>query len=580
MAFENQKEGDVSKTEQLEIADDVVGITPADIDYSEDFKWDFEIIANLAACVFTYFSAILSTIIPASGIGFVIHSFPAEASDGIWIIAAFTVSSTVIQSFDGALSDRLGRKGPFLAGQLISFAGTLISGRATSMRMVIGGQVLTGIGATLGFLAIPLIQEIVPRNQRAKTLAYCTIFPGLAASTGGIISGAFINSQAGGEFQGWRGGYYLLAGCFAISALLIIIFYHPAPRPNPENQSMTRRILEIDWTGVGLIAVGLTLFLFGLQSADNPDPWVSARVLSCVILGAVTLGVYVWWEWKGTSTGILNHRLFSHRNFGVTMILCFVGGMVLFGGQTFLPQQIIYLFTDDAVLTGVWALPFGLGSVTGSVLGALLLQKVKEAKGIVIGTFAALILAAGLMVIIRPGISFAAWFFPAAIMGVAIGAQTSVLQIIVTLAAPDDLIAMSASVSNSMRGLGGSIGVVIFNQVFNSRVRVNLPRYIAEMAIEQGLSPESAPELVTALLSYDAEALSAVPGITPDIIAAAQQGLRLGYSESFKYVWYTLIPFAAVCLGLSFLLHPIKPQLTGKVAAEVRHNHHLKLSRR
>lgn len=541
---------------------------PSSNESDPSFYWDVEIILNLLACFLTFFTSVLATLVPSGAIGFIVRSFPDEASSSIWISAAFTVTSCTVQAFCGDLSDKLGRKAPLLAGMLLGIAGMLLGGRASSLNMVIAGQVLSGAGATLGFLCVPIFQEIVPKEKRPMIMSVSGVFAGTAYSTGSIISGAFIKGEVGGPNNGWRCGFYLCACCYAIAFVLLAIFYHPGPRSNPEGLPMSSLLWQIDWLGVFLVAAGLSIFLVGLQSGGNPIPWISARVLACVIVGVGTLIMFCLWEWKGNKNGILTHELFGHRNFAVTLAISFVGGMVLFGGQTFLPQEIIYLFTDDAVLTGVWAIPFNTGTVLGSIAGGVWLSHSKEAKPIVICTFVLLTLGAGLMLVVKPGINFAGWFFPTGIMGVAVGIQTTVLQVVVTLCTPDHLIAAAVSIQAAARSLGGSIVVVIFSQIFNSKAKTLVPKEIMKSAIQAGLPQSSAEALVTA--TQNGQDISGIPGITPDVLAIVTAAVRSGYSASFKFVWYALIPFAVVGMGISFLLQSTDGQMTKVVASAVK----------
>ncbi|KAH7383432.1 major facilitator superfamily domain-containing protein [Cadophora sp. MPI-SDFR-AT-0126] len=562
----------VEDTEHRETASDKVLDSPTISDEEDlNFKWTFDVITTIIACTATYFAAIFATVAPSGAIAFIILSFPEEAENDIWIAAATTVTGCVLQAFCGDLSDQLGRKTPILAGMILGVTGTILAGRAASLTMVIGGQVLSGIGLTLGYLCVPLLQEIVPKDKRPTVMAISGAFAGIAYSTGNVISGAFINADVGGPNEGWRCAFYVSAALYALGFILIAIFYHPSPRPNPENLSIAKRLAKIDWIGVFLIAAGLSIFLVGLQSGGNPTPWVSARVIACMVIGFILFVTFCTWEWRGTSNGIMAHSLFGHCNFAVILALCFVGGMTLFGGQAFLPQEVIYLFTSDALLTGVWGLPFNMGTVVGGIIGGIWFAITKEAKPIIIFTFAFLILGNCLMLIVKPHVQFAAWFFPSGIMGVAVGIQTTVLLVAVTLCTPDHLIAAATSLSQSVRGLGGSIGVVIFSQIFTSKVKVLVPGEIAKRTIEAGLPISSVESLVGAIMLNNPVLTEHVPGITPQILSAAREALRDGYSNSFKYVWYSLIPFAVASIGLSFLLRSTKAQMTNTVAASIEH---------
>ncbi|KAJ5239848.1 hypothetical protein N7468_004467 [Penicillium chermesinum] len=536
----------------------------------ESFTWDLDIWLNLTALWGCYLTSTYSLAIPNSSISFISAAFPEEAGISIWIASSVTIANCVIQAFLGDLSDHFGRKWPLLLGMALIFAGSMIAGRADSMGMVIGGQVLNGIGLTCGFLAIPLSAEIVPKDQRARVQALSGIFAGLAYISGPIIAGAFIKYNVGGDGEGWRAPFYFLAGLSGLTFILIVVFYHPAPRPNPENLSPMTRFLKIDWIGVFLAAAGLTLFLVGIESGDNPTPWVSGRVLACIIVGGVCMIVFCLWEWLAVSDGIVAHSLFTDANYPICLVLNFVGGIVMFGGQAFLPQEITALFTSDAIMTGVWNIPFNAMTIGGAMASAVVLGITKEAK---MDAFVMLLVGTCLMLVMKPHINYAAWFFPTALLGTAVGIMTSLLIIVVSICTPNHLIASAVSVAAAARALGGSIGTVIFSQIFASKIKSFLPEEVADEALKAGLPQSSLPAFLQALSTKQESALMAVRGVTPTILAAAERGVGNAYAHAFKFVWYSLIPFSVVSLGLSFWLRSTRPQLTQQVAAQVEHKH-------
>ncbi|KAL4981914.1 major facilitator superfamily domain-containing protein [Aspergillus falconensis] len=540
----------------------------------EIFKWDLDIWLNLIALWGCFFTSTWLLVVPNSTISFIAAAFPEDASISIWIASSVTIGNCVIQAFLGDVSDHFGRKWPLLVGMALGLAGSMIAGRADSMGMVIGGQVLNGIGLTCGYLAIPLSAEIVPKDQRARVQAISGVFAGVAYIVGPVVAGAFIKHNVGGNGEGWRVPFYLSAGLSGLTFILVASFYHPAPRPNPDKLSVMTRIFKIDWIGVFLATAGITLFLVGLESGGNPTPWVPGRVLACILVGGFCMVGFGLWEWLATKNGIVAHSLFTDATYPICLVLNFVSGIVLFGGQAFLPQEIATLFTSDAVMTGVWNIPFNAMTIGGGILSAIILGPTKEAKWTVVAAFVMLLAGNCLMLVVKPHINYAAWFFPTALMGTAVGIQTSLLIVVVGICTPNHLIAEAISVAAAARALGCSIGTVIFSQIFASKIEDFLPEEVAKEAIKAGLPQTSIPSFLQALLARQESALMAVPGVTPAIIAAGENGAAKAYAHGFKFVWYSLIPFAVISLGLSFGLRSTRAHLNRQVAAQVEHKHH------
>ncbi|KAL5048548.1 hypothetical protein BDW71DRAFT_195854 [Aspergillus fruticulosus] len=515
----------------------------------EIFKWDLDIWLNLIALWGCFCTSTRLLVVPNSTISFIAAAFPEDASISIWIASSVTIGNCIIQAFLGDVSDHFGRKWPLLVGMALGLAGSMIAGRADSMGMVIGGQVLNGIGLTYGYLAIPLSAEIVPKDQRARVQAISGVFAGVAYIVGPVVAGAFIKHNVGGNGEGWRVPFYLSAGLSGLTFILVASFYHPAARPNPDKLSVMTRIFKIDWIGVFLATAGITLFLVGLESGGNPTPWVSGRVLACILVGGFCMVSFGLWEWLATKNGIVAHSLFTDANYPIYLVLNFVSGIVLFGGQAFLPQEIATLFTSDAVMTGVWNIPFNAMTIGGGILSAIILGLTKEAKWTVVAAFVMLLAGNCLML-------------------------TSLLIVVVGICTPNHLIAAAISVAAAARALGGSIGTVIFSQIFASKIEDFLPEEVAKEAIKAGLPQTSIPSFLQALLARQESALMVVPGVTPAIIAAGENGAAKAYAHGFNFVWYSLIPFAVISLGLSFGLRSTRAHLNRQVAAQVEHKHH------
>lgn len=101
-----------------------------------------------------------------SVIAFIVRDL-GEASISGWIIQGPLLMQSVLSPIVGRLSDVLDRKYLASVPPLIAFVGAVISAKATSMSMLIGGGVL--IGTTLSTIAIvqAIPSEILPLKYRA-----------------------------------------------------------------------------------------------------------------------------------------------------------------------------------------------------------------------------------------------------------------------------------------------------------------------------------------------------------------------------------------------------------------------------
>lgn len=552
--------------------------------YSNDeeptnFSWDYDVITNLSALYSCYFASAWAMGVPSSSLAYIMMEYPMYGyTTTTWIAAAPSLVLCVLSIFLGDMSDILGRRWFLLAGMASGVVGMLLGGLATSVNMIIAGQVLNGIGLTLGFLSTPLLAEMVPKRWRGPIISGGTLLAGLVGIGGQLSQAAFMKYAIGGLHKGWRIGFYIGAVWFFLALFMTTIFYHPGPRPNPEGRSVPALLSKIDWLGVFLGTAGLLLFLLGLQYGGNPYPWTSARVLAMMIIGLLAIFALVVWECKGVKEGLFPRALFEHRNFGIGLVLNFIEGMVIFSSQAFTTQILANFVTEDLVLTGVYNVPSNVSTAIGAVIAGAVAIKTKESKWVALCGVLCLGSGACMLAIMRPGINLAAWFVPTILMGLGIGGLGTIIPVITTLCTPNRYIATAVSIGTSLRGLGGSVGLVIFTQIFTSKITKFMPTEIAKATIAAGLPPSSLPDLLMALGSGDSAAIQQVPGVTPQIMYAMSVGMKEAYAQSFRFIWFSLIPFVVLTLAGCVCLKSTKKQMTLQVASAVdnRHGQHNK----
>lgn len=161
---------------------------------------------------------------------------------------------------------------------------------------------------------------------------------------------------------------WIQVGLWAFTALGIFVGYRPLKRVSPvAHASLGQKIKALDLPGMALVrealtitltafnvlthspsfllctlssqlCAGLTLLLVGLNLGGNPRPWSSGPVVGCIVAGCVALVMFGLYEWKGTSRGFLDHRLWN-RNFSILVAMMFVDGVMAFAIVVYYPQM-------------------------------------------------------------------------------------------------------------------------------------------------------------------------------------------------------------------------------------------------
>lgn len=452
--------------------------------------------------------------------------------------------------------------------------GNVITGTASSFGAAVGGQAVAGAALVFAYLPAPLTQEMVPKLQRPIVSGIGGTLVGAGFIIAPVVEGVLIERAYGGANEGWRVGYYIVTGMYAVALVGILLFYTPAPRPNPMGTSKLRRLLKIDWPGVLLLAAGISLFLVGISGGGTVFPWNSATTIALTVVGAACLVGLGVWNWIGTKEGLFLHCLFEQRNFKLSMIVRGIGSFAQIGCQAYIPQLIVLVFTNNGIKQAVLYLPFTVALIIGSFCSGLGVRFTREVRWLAILSMCLIALGGGLLSIVKPGINFAGWFFPTALVGFGIGVEAQIMYLLAGFCTPDHLIATALMTTSLSGTFCGAVGIVVFGAIFNAKLKTALPDRIAAAVVEAGFPAKNLATLLEAFATQSPAAIEAVPGVTPAILEALNQAAKSAYAYSFHNVWYALMAFAIATAGISFFITSTRHQLTDAVAAPVSRSHH------
>lgn len=162
---------------------------------------------------------------------------------------------------------------------------------------------------------------------------------------GVLGAGGVTNAHA----SGWRDIFWMQAAFHLASALGLLCFYHPAPRPARSRLSLKALVWACDPVGSALFVASAALLLLALDWAGGSFPWSDAHVAAPLSVGCVLLvafGLYgavyrgglgnTWAdgfdaEWKGRADGLVAHVFFKGSpNFALSVFAFAVEGHVDF----------------------------------------------------------------------------------------------------------------------------------------------------------------------------------------------------------------------------------------------------------
>lgn len=115
---------------------------------------------------------------------------------------------------------------------------------------------------------------------------------------------------------------------------------------------------------------------------------------------------------------------------------------------------------------------------------------------------------------------------------------------------------------------GSNIYIIV--SILTNEVSSNLPKYVSPAVTSAGLPASSLPALFAGLTAGN---LTAVPGITPAIATIAGAQTTRAYTDAFKIVFYTTIPFGVLLFVAACFVPDVEKYLTSNVARRLQGTH-------
>lgn len=125
-----------------------------------------------------------------------------------------------------------------------------------------------------------------------------------------------------------------------------------------------------------------------------------------------------------------------------------------------------------------------------------------------------------------------------AVGGVGFSAPLVLLNMVVQLSAPPELIASVTALVASARALAGSFGSAVVVAIQSNKFAARMPELVAPAALQAGLPESSLASLISTMFVSPA-AITAIEGVTPQVVAAVLPPYYQATTFAYSFVWYS-----------------------------------------
>ncbi|MGH2512796.1 MAG: DHA2 family efflux MFS transporter permease subunit [Candidatus Limnocylindrales bacterium] len=365
------------------------------------------------------------------------------ATQGIdWVVTAYLLALGVVQPTTGWLADRMGRKNVFLTSVGLFTFGSILSGLAPSLTLLVAARIIQGLGGGAIFpVGMAMMYEQFPRSRRGMALGIWSVGLTVAPAVGPVLGGLIVTQWD------WRWLFFINV---PIGLVGLLVGARVLPRTGFKD------IRPFDGRGVGLVAIALGAGLFALSEA-NTWGWTAPSTLLLFGLSAVLLAWFVGHELHAPEP-VIDVRIFGIRTFSLSLLI--VAGLVVvqFGRLVFVPLELESWRGLSALDVGLLLVPAAITAAIAAPVAGRLSDRI-GARPLVLAGLAITGLAALLLADVQVDTPIWAIGTVIAVQGLGNGLAMTPNTVAGMNALPQHLIARGTAVRSSIRQVSASFGV-------------------------------------------------------------------------------------------------------------------------
>jgi EmrB/QacA subfamily drug resistance transporter len=384
-----------------------------------------------------------------------------------WIVNGYALTFAVLMLSGGKLADLFGRRRMFIVGLLVFTASSLACGLAGSASVLIGARIVQGIGAALMNPAtLSIITATFPPRQRGMAIGIWAGTAALALAIGPLLGGILTEKIS----WGWIFFINVPIGIIGMVVARLVI----------EESSDTSHEQRLDLPGLLSSAIGLFALTYALIEANNYG-WGSGRIIGLFVLTAVALAVFVALEHR-QRVPMLDLSLFKNPTFAGANAVMLLVALAMFGVFFFISLYMQQILGYSAIQAGAAFLPMTIMVTLLAPIAGKLSDRIGS-RWLMGGGMT--LVAIQLLLFSRLDVHSSYWsIFPGLVIG-GIGMSSAMTP--TTAAAmssvPVDKAGVGSAVLNSMRQVGGSLGIAVMGAILAHQAASSLeagnPRPVA-----------------------------------------------------------------------------------------------------
>ncbi|MDR1999349.1 MAG: MFS transporter, partial [Frankiaceae bacterium] len=382
----------------------------------------------------------------------------ASQSQMQWAIDSYALVFAGLLIPWGVAGDRFGRRRVLLGGMLVFGATSALSSFADTPAHLIAARALMGVGAAaVQPQTLSIIQNVFDPSERGKAIGIWAGAAGSAVAIGPLTGGLLL------KYFWWGSIFLVNVPIVIVGAVLIVLLVPDSRDPRPGKP---------DPVGVATSMAGLVLLVYGIIEGGNSNRWLTLPALGSILLGCALLAVFVRQQLRSTHPTI-DMSLFTHRGFSAGTGAIGLSFFALMGGTFFLSYFMQAVRGYTALATGVALIAVAAAQLIAAPSSARLAARFGTAPVAGVGLTLA---AIGFGTYVFYDQSTPQWLLELSMVaqGAGMGLTMAPSTAAVMAAVPRAKSGAGSAVNNTVRQVGGALGVAVLGSLLAVSFRGHL----------------------------------------------------------------------------------------------------------
>jgi EmrB/QacA subfamily drug resistance transporter len=375
-----------------------------------------------------------------------------------WAIDAYILVFAGLLFSWGVVGDRIGRKRVLLIGLTLFAGASVLAAFSGSAVELIAWRAVMGIGgAAVQPTTLAVLTNVFPPGERARAIGVWASTAGIGIAGGPLAGGAVLQHF-------WWGAVFLISvPVCAVGVVAILAFVPESRDPSPR---------RLDVPGVLLSIAALAGLVYGIIRGGSGAGWTTPGVLGPLLGGLALLAVFIGMQ-RRSSHPALDVSLFRNPAFSAAAAALGLNFFALQGATFYLVYYLQGARGYTPLQSGAVLIPVAVGMALMGTRSSRLAERF-GAKAVCAGGF--LLVGASFGGFQLLGAASPAWLLVAvlSLQGLGMGAVFAPATESIMSVVPREKAGAGAAVNNSVRQVGGALGVAILGSVLSAAYQAHL----------------------------------------------------------------------------------------------------------